>query len=84
MIYTWYSKLGETTIFHVMIWNHPIETTIYKYPQRNQPGNFVFSVSFLSQLPGERFRRDVTLEGEDQFTSVGCFMKGIKKGPLVV
>ena len=22
---------GETTIFHVKIWNHPIETTIYKW-----------------------------------------------------
>ena len=33
---TWYPKqpvfkwmFGETTIFYVMIWNHPIETTIY-------------------------------------------------------
>ena len=22
---------GETTIFHVKIWNHPIETTSYKW-----------------------------------------------------
>ena len=22
---------GETTIFHVKIWNHPIETTIYEW-----------------------------------------------------
>ena len=30
---------GETTIFHVMIWNHPIETTKKKW---------------MSQVPGTR------------------------------
>ena len=38
---------GETTIFHVKIWNHPIETTIYKWlfgvPGRN--------VTFLAGIP---------------------------------
>ena len=29
---------GETTIFHVKIWNHPIETTIYKW-MFGVPGN---------------------------------------------
>ena len=28
-IYKW--MFGETTIFYVKIWNHPIETTIYKW-----------------------------------------------------
>ena len=28
-IYKW--MFGETTIFYVMIWNHPIETSIYKW-----------------------------------------------------
>ena len=28
-IYTW--MFGETTIFHIKIWNHPIETSIYKW-----------------------------------------------------
>ena len=34
---------GETTIFHVMIWNHPIETTIYKQMfQVPVPGIYIY------------------------------------------
>ena len=32
---------GETTFFHVKIWNHPIETTIYKL-LFGVPGKHVF------------------------------------------
>ena len=32
---------GETTIFCVMIWNHPIETTIYKQ-MFQVPGNILY------------------------------------------
>ena len=28
-IYKW--MFGETTIFYIKIWNHPIEATIYKW-----------------------------------------------------
>ena len=36
VIYTWNPKqhkrmIGETTIFYIKIWNHPIETSIYKW-----------------------------------------------------
>ena len=37
---------GETTIFYVMIWNHPVETTIKK------TGCLEFQVYILDQPPG--------------------------------
>ena len=47
--------LGETTIFYIKIWNHPIETTIYKWlfgvPSRYPPK---FSVFFSPYFSGPR------------------------------
>ena len=62
IILTWYPKqpifkwmFGETTMFYVMIWNHPIETTIYKQmfqiPGIGDTSSFpvVFPLSHLHQ-----------------------------------
>ena len=43
-IYKW--MFGETTIFYVKIWNHPIETSIY---------NWLFGVPGISATPNNQF-----------------------------
>ena len=40
---------GETSMFHVKIWNHPIETNIYKW---------------MFQVPGDTINRAVSKKQE--------------------
>ena len=40
---------GETTIFYVKIWNHPIETTIYKW-LFGVPGNAFLMILMTGNL----------------------------------
>ena len=43
---------GETTISHVKILNHPIETTIYKW-MLQVPGTFIMA-NYNPHIPGEK------------------------------
>ena len=50
-IYEW--LFGETTIFYVMIWNHPIETSIYKW-SFGVPGSWENNFFPFSKHPKSR------------------------------
>ena len=57
---------GETTIFHVKIWNHPIETTIYKW-LFGVPGIYIYISGQIIATSHDLGPQKVAKEGKSPY-----------------